>query len=106
MKITEYIKSNITFLDGGMGTMLQKSLGDTSFLPERLNISRPDLITSIHKAYFDAGSNIVSTNTFGANPLKFSHSELEEIYSKSMNFDKNDLLYEEKRNEICDILLI
>ena len=34
------------------------------------------------------------------------HSELEEIYSKSMNFDKNNLLYEEKRNEICDILLI
>ncbi len=84
MKILEYIKNNVTFLDGGMGTMLQRALGDTSFLPERLNISRPDLITDIHKAYFDAGSNIISTNTFGANPLKFEAKELDEIISAAV----------------------
>lgn len=36
-------------------------------------------MVSIHKAYFDAGSNVVCANTFGANSLKFSHDELEEI---------------------------
>ena len=84
MKISEYIKNNITFLDGGMGTMLQKALGGTAFLPERLNISHPELITDIHRAYFDAGSNIISTNTFGANPLKFKANELEEIISAAV----------------------
>ena len=47
--------------------------------PERWNITHPDVITNIHKEYFDAGSNVVSTNTFGANLLKFSETELEDI---------------------------
>ncbi len=84
MNILEYIKSNVTFLDGGMGTMLQRAIYDTSELPERLNISRPDLIENIHRAYFDAGSNIISTNTFGANPLKFDGKELEGIISAAV----------------------
>ena len=79
MSITEYIKNNILYLDGGMGTLLQSEGLRAGELPERWNISHPDVITKIHRAYYDAGSNVVNTNTFGANILKFSPDELESI---------------------------
>lgn len=76
MKITDFLQQNIVYLDGGMGTLLQAQGLLPGELPERWNISHPEVITKIHRDYFDAGSNIVSTNTFGANLLKFSHDEL------------------------------
>ncbi len=79
MKITEYIKENILYLDGGMGTLLQAQGLKSGELPERWNITHPEVITKIHRDYFDAGSNVVNTNTFGANSLKFDDTELEEI---------------------------
>ncbi len=79
MTVLEYINNNVTFLDGGMGTLLQKSGLGIGELPERLNLTHPDAIKNIHRDYFDAGSNIVCTNTFGANTLKFSIDELDEI---------------------------
>lgn len=79
MKITDYMKDHFLFLDGGMGTMLQKHGLAAGELPERWNITKPEVITEVHKAYYDAGSNVVSTNTFGANILKFSADELEAI---------------------------
>ena len=79
MKITEYLKNNVVYLDGGMGTLLQARGLPIGELPERWNISHPEIVREIHGAYYDAGSNIVSTNTFGANSLKFSSDELDEI---------------------------
>ncbi len=79
MNFSEYLKNNIVYLDGGMGTLLQAQGLKPGEYPERWNLSHPDIITDIHKAYFDAGSNVVCTNTFGANCLKFDDSELEEI---------------------------
>lgn len=79
MKITEYLKNNIIFLDGGMGTLLQKEGLFPGELPEKWNLTHPDIITKIHRDYFDAGSNVVNTNTFGANTLKFSSDELNKI---------------------------
>ncbi len=79
MLITEYIKENILYLDGGMGTLLQARGLTAGEFPERWNITHPDVITQIHKSYYDAGSNVVNTNTFGANLLKFTHEELDEI---------------------------
>ena len=79
MKITEYLKNNVLFLDGGMGTLLQAQGLRPGELPETWNVSHPELITEVHKNYYDAGSNVVSTNTFGANILKFSRDELDEI---------------------------
>ena len=67
MQIREYIKNNLVFLDGGMGTMLQNEGLLPGEFPEQWNITHPDVITKIHCDYYDAGSNIVSTNTFGAN---------------------------------------
>ena len=67
MNIKEYIRENILYLDGGMGTLLQKEGLRAGELPERLNITNPELIRKIHQQYFSAGSNVVCTNTFGAN---------------------------------------
>ena len=62
-----------------MGTILQSKGLVPGEYPESWNISHPDIIIEIHKSYFDAGSNVVSTNTFGANALKFSEDELDKI---------------------------
>ena len=79
MDFRDFLKDNIVCLDGGMGTLLQERGLLPGEYPERWNISHPEIITEIHKSYFDAGSNVVSTNTFGANTLKFSSDELSEI---------------------------
>ena len=79
MSIREFLKNNIVILDGGMGTLLQKEGLMHGEHPEMWNITHSDVITKIHRDYFDSGSNIVNTNTFGANSLKFSESELDEI---------------------------
>ena len=67
MKITDYLKDNIIILDGGMGTLLQKEGLSPGEFPERWNLTKSDVISKIHRDYFDAGSNVVNTNTFGAN---------------------------------------
>lgn len=89
MNIRDFIKNNIVYLDGGMGTLLQKSGLQPGELPERWNISHPEVIKKIHKSYYDSGSNIVNTNTFGANSLKFDADELSEIiYHAVKNADE------------------
>lgn len=84
MNIKEYLKNNLLFLDGGMGTLLQKKGLMPGELPETWNISHPEVITEIHRDYYNAGSNIVSTNTFGANLLKFSKDELKDIINAAV----------------------
>lgn len=89
MNIRDFIKNNIVYLDGGMGTLLQKNGLQPGELPERWNISHPEVIKEIHKSYYDSGSNIVNTNTFGANSLKFGTDELSEIiYHAVKNADE------------------
>ena len=61
-------------LDGAMGTLIQKSGASYSHSPETLNITAPELITSFHREYIAAGSDIVYTNTFGANSYKLEGS--------------------------------
>jgi len=73
-------------LDGAMGTMIQAaSLGAEDFggagyegCNEHLNLTRPDVIRSIHAAYFDAGADIISTNTFGCAPYVLAEYGLAE----------------------------
>ena len=84
MNFRDFLKDNIVYLDGGMGTLLQAEGLTAGEHPERWNITHPDIITNIHKAYFDAGSNVVCTNTFGANSLKFSEPELREIIKSAI----------------------
>ncbi len=79
MNFRNFLKNNIVYLDGGMGTLLQEKGLKAGERPETWNLTHSEVITEIHKSYFDAGSNVVCTNTFGANTLKFSKSELAEI---------------------------
>ncbi len=89
MKILDYLKNDLLVLDGGMGTLLQAKGLKPGELPETWNLTHPEVIRDIHKAYFDAGSNVVSTNTFGANLLKFSEEELEEIICAAVKNARN-----------------
>lgn len=71
MKLTDKLKNGIVFLDGAMGTQLQ-SLGlPLGTLPEEWNLSHPDQVIAVHRAYLDAGCDVVYANTFGANHFKF-----------------------------------
>ncbi len=85
MNFSEYLKNNIVYLDGGMGTLLQAQGLTPSEHPEKWNVSHPEIITDIHKSYFNSGSNVVCTNTFGANSLKFDETELEEIIKSAIS---------------------
>ncbi|BDF78247.1 putative 5-methyltetrahydrofolate--homocysteine methyltransferase [Pyramidobacter piscolens W5455] len=67
----------VVMFDGAMGTMLQKKGLKLREIPESLNVSRPDLIESIHREYFAAGCDFVQTNTFGANPYKLEGTAYE-----------------------------
>ena len=58
------------FFDGGMGTMIQKSGVIGYQIPEDLNFHHPEIIKDIHTKYLEAGSNVLTANSFGANPLK------------------------------------
>lgn len=84
MNITEFLKENKVILDGGMGTLLQKAGLRPGELPERWNITHADEVEKIQRDYFNAGTNVINTNTFGANTLKFSLEELEEIIKNAV----------------------
>lgn len=60
----------LTFLDGAMGTMLQRAGLLPGDLPELVALNKPDMLTAIHRQYVEAGSDIVYANTFGANRRK------------------------------------
>lgn len=62
--------SSILLLDGAMGTMLQKSGLPAGTSPERFCLANPEILRSIHESYLQAGSSILTTCTFGANPAK------------------------------------
>ena len=61
--------------DGAMGTQLQARGLAAGELPELLNLTNPDQITDIHRAYTEAGADVATTNTFGANALKFGDED-------------------------------
>ncbi len=85
MTIREKLRSSFVFFDGAMGTELQKRNLKTGELPERLNISNPEAIEEIHLSYLEAGSDVISANTFGANPIKFSEEELSSVISAAFD---------------------
>lgn len=71
MTLLEKIKNGFVFFDGGYGTILQARGLKAGELPETYNVIHPELITDIHYEYLMAGSQILKTNTFGCNSLKF-----------------------------------
>ena len=79
MDFRSFLKSRIVTLDGGMGSLLQARGLRPGEAPERWNLTHPDAVLAVQRAYYDAGSNLVIANTFGANPLRFSQEELSRI---------------------------
>ena len=79
MNIREYMQDNILILDGGMGTILQAHGLKPGEQPEMWNLEHPDVITGVHRDYYEAGSNVVNTNTFGANILHYDEETLDKI---------------------------
>ncbi|WP_394522465.1 homocysteine S-methyltransferase family protein [Lacrimispora sp. JR3] len=69
--ILKEIGKKIVFFDGGTGSLLQANGLKPGELPETWNIKHPDIITKLHRDYLEAGADIIKTNTFGANGLKF-----------------------------------
>ncbi len=61
-------------LDGGMGTMLQAAGLPLGELPELWNLREPEKVTAVQRQYVEAGSQVLYTNTFGANRYKLAHS--------------------------------
>ena len=71
MNILELMKERRIYFDGGMGSLLQARGLQPGELPETWNLSKPEIIEEIHREYLEAGSDVVTTNTFGANHFKF-----------------------------------
>lgn len=92
--LQQLMKKRILVLDGAMGTMIQGfALQEDDFRGDRfhnhsceltgnndlLSITRPDVITSIHEAFLDAGADILETNTFSSNPISQKDYDLEDL---------------------------
>lgn len=91
MSFLEKLQNQILIADGAMGTLLYSFGTDCCF--EELNLSHPEQIQHIHKAYIDAGSDVIQTNTYAANYLKLLRYGLEdsvkEINSAAVRNAKN-----------------
>ena len=73
------------FMDGAIGTMIQASGACGYDIPEDISVEQPHIIKNIHKMYLRSGSNVLTSNTFGALPLKLEHSrhKVEEYLKES-----------------------
>ena len=90
MSLTEVLNGKPLIFDGAMGTMLQAAGLPVGELPEIFNITAPHVVEDIHRAYVNAGADVVSTNTFGANEHKLEGCgyTTEEIISAAVNAAK------------------
>ena len=76
----EFLKENLVLLDGAMGSLIYEKGVFIDKCYDELNLSRPDLIRSIHEEYLMAGANVIESNTYGANRFKLkSHNLLEQM---------------------------
>ena len=67
------IRQRVLVLDGAMGTLLQERGLPPGGCPELMNRTAPDVVAGIHRAYAEAGADILVTNTFGGNRPKLDH---------------------------------
>jgi 5-methyltetrahydrofolate--homocysteine methyltransferase len=107
-KIQEEIKKRILVLDGAMGTMLQRyKFEEKDFRGERfkdfshplkgnndlLSITQPEAVKSVHRAYFEAGADIVETNTFSGTTIGMADYYLEDLVYE-LNFQSTKIARE------------
>jgi 5-methyltetrahydrofolate--homocysteine methyltransferase len=74
--LLERAKKKTIVFDGAMGTMLMASGLSAGESPELWNLEKPSVVAEIHRRYYDAGSDVVHTNTFGGNSLKLADKGL------------------------------
>ena len=74
MDILQEIQKRICFFDGGMGSLLQAAGLKPGELPGIWNITHPEELVKIHRAYLDAGADIMTINTFGVDALKYNEN--------------------------------
>ncbi len=98
MDILKRIQNEIVYIDGGLGSSLIKMGLPSGMAPEKWNIKEPQNIVALHKAYIDAGAQILTTNTFGANELKLEDDEytLEELVSSAVENAKKAIIESSK----------
>lgn len=73
--LQERLNKEVLVFDGGFGSQLQARGMKAGEIPEYYNIDHPDIIIDIHKQYLKAGADFITTNTFGANPLKLEQHQ-------------------------------
>lgn len=77
----ELVKNRVVLLDGGMGTELIRYGFDQGECPESWNVEKPEIVKKIHQSYYDSGSDVVLTNSFGGSKIKLaSHALKEKCY--------------------------
>ena len=96
-------ENRIAVLDGAMGTMLQKKGLPLGKSPEALNLTHPEEIVSIHRAYAHAGAQILYANTFGANRRKLAGSgyEVRDVIAAGMRCVKEAARETGARAALC-----
>jgi len=91
----ELVKNRVVLLDGGMGTELIRHGFPPGECPESWNIEKSEIVKKIHKSYYDSGSDVVLTNSFGGSKIKLaSHCLEEKCYE--LNYDAASLANEVK----------
>lgn len=99
MEIMNQLGKRILFFDGGMGSLLQEKGLKPGELPETWNVLHPEIVTAIHREYLEAGCNIITVNTFGANRFKYneeSQFHLEQIVAAAVKNGKEAVKQAEK----------
>ena len=94
---TEILKERRLILDGGTGTLLGAAGLSAGERPEIWNLTHPEEVGRLHRAYFDAGSDIVCTNTFGANALKHDGETLKRIIDAAVKIADTERKAAEKK---------
>ena len=78
MNVLERLSTEIILADGAMGTMLHAHGTGFDKCFDELNLTHPSAVAEIHRAYIEAGAQLIITNTFGANRFKLAKHGLED----------------------------
>lgn len=105
MEIRKLLGKELLFFDGAMGTMLQAMGLPPGELPERWNLTNASSVQTVHEAYLDSGANIIKSNTFGANRLKFQDMDItvDEVVEAAMSICKKAVQGREKKFIALDL---
>jgi 5-methyltetrahydrofolate--homocysteine methyltransferase len=93
--IRELVRKRMVIYDGGMGTMLFAAGLLDGESPEPWNWEKPEVVNEVYRGYYEAGSDVVQTNTFGGTPIKLSERDLQD-----RTYDAN-FLAAKALKEIC-----